>query len=100
MVLDADRQATLLRVQGRSSRHGPGHQHAGDLETEVVVQPGRPMTLDDEAARLGLRGLPIATRGRVVAGRLRRLGEVALAAVLAKGHALGPTIYSIRNAAG
>ena len=54
-------------------------EDAVDLEPEVVVEPGRPMTLDDEPTGAA----PART---VAAGRLRRLREVALAAVLLERH--------------
>ena len=50
VVLDVDRHPADARVEGRALGHGPRHQDALDLEPEVVVEAGRPMALDDEAA--------------------------------------------------
>jgi hypothetical protein len=50
VVLDVDRHAPLIRVEGRSLRDGPRDQDAADLEPKVVMEPRGSMTLDDEAA--------------------------------------------------
>ena len=77
VVLDVDRHPPDGRVERGALGHGPGHEHALDLQPEVVVEPGRPMALDDEApGRAGDGG------GR----RLRGLGEVALATVFLERH--------------
>ncbi len=77
VVLDVDRHPALLRVEGGAARHGPAHEEAVDLEAEVVVEPGRAMTLDDE---------PTGRRRRRIAGRLGGLREVALLLVSLEGH--------------
>ena len=51
MVLDVDRHLHLRRVVRRPLRHRPAQQHAVVLEAEVVVQPARPVLLDDEDRR-------------------------------------------------
>ena len=82
MVLDMNGHAPLVGVERRPARHGPAHQHAVDLEPEVVVQPTRSMALNDEPPAFRRR------RGRAdIAGRLRCLLEVALAAIRLERHA-------------
>src|SRR5918993_59739 len=75
VVLDVDRLPAHAGVEGGALGHGPAGQHAVDLEPEVVVQPGGPVALDDEApARVRPGG------GRI-AGRFRRRVEPALLAI-------------------
>jgi hypothetical protein len=50
MVLDVHGDAPHARIEGRAPRHGPAHQHAIDLEPEVVVQSPGPVPLNDEPA--------------------------------------------------
>ena len=77
VVLDVDRHASDRGIERRPLGHGPAHQHALDLEAEVVVQPRGPVALDDEAP-----GTPRRRGGRGL-GRLR---EVALAPVFLEWH--------------
>ena len=52
VVLDVDGRVPDVRIEGRALGHGPAHQHAVDLEPEVVVQPSRPVPLHDEPRRM------------------------------------------------
>ena len=83
VVLDVDRHPPDLRIEGRALRDGPRGEHAVDLQPEVVVQARRAMLLDDEptTGQHGRRGV-----GRLAGRGLRRLREVALAAVLLERH--------------
>ena len=62
VVLDVDRHPPDHGVERRSLGDRPAREQAADLEPEVVVEAGRAVALDDEAA---------ARRSRP-AGRLRR----------------------------
>jgi hypothetical protein len=73
VVLHVHREPARPRVEGRSLRDGPAHQHAVDLEAQVVVQPARPVPLHDEPRR------PVP--GRDLPGRLGGAAEVPHAAV-------------------
>ncbi len=55
VVLDVHRQPLVGRIRRRPLRHGPGLQHAVELEPKVVVSPARGVLLHDEplAARQG-----------------------------------------------
>jgi hypothetical protein len=64
MIFDVLRQAARLRIERRTLRHRPTHEHAVDLQPEVVVKAAGAMPLHDEpagaflyfrAARLGRR---------------------------------------------
>ena len=70
------------------ARHGPAHEHAVDLEPEVVVQPRRAVALDHEAPASRRR----AGRVGAIAGRLWRLREVALAVVRLERHPRQPSV--------
>ena len=50
MVLDLDGEPLVCRIERWAARHRPGLEHAIQLETQVVVQAGRRMLLDDKAA--------------------------------------------------
>ena len=82
VILDVDGRVPDVRVQGRPLRHGPAHQHAVDLEPQVVVQPPRPVPLHDKPRAAGFPAGPRALgAGPLAAGlarRLRRLREIAL----------------------
>jgi hypothetical protein len=80
MVLDVDRHPSLAGVERGPARHRPADQHPVDLEADVVVEPGRAVPLDHEPA------LRPGRDGRRRVGRLGRLREVALAAVLLERH--------------
>ena len=84
MVLDVDGHAPVGWIEAGPFGHGPRHQHAVDLEAEVVVQPRRAMALDDEAPPFRRR-LDRAHLAR----RLGRLGEVALAVVRLERQSVG-----------
>src|SRR5262249_57199530 len=71
VVLDVDGQALDRRVQGWAVRHRPAHQHAVDLEPQIIVHPAGTVTLDDEPAAPAIRSW------RRRPGGLRRPGEVA-----------------------
>jgi hypothetical protein len=47
MVLDVHRHPLLGRIEAGSLRQGPTQEHAIEFEAEVVVQPARPVFLDD-----------------------------------------------------
>ena len=83
VVLDVHREVPHLRVQRRTFRYRPAHEHTVDLQPEVVVEPTRPVTLDDEARRTrrrcrhcgpGRLGRPIEVPLLVVAGQARFVG--------------------------
>ena len=78
VVLDVDRHAPDLAVEGRALRDGPADEHAIDLEAEVVVEARRAVALDDE---------PPGRAGQLGRCRFRGLAEVTLAAVFLEGHA-------------
>ena len=90
MVLDVDGHPARGRVQRRALRHGPRHQHAVDLEPEVIVEAGCAMPLDDEPPAAGRRRRARGPSRRIplrhARCRLRCLREVALAAVLLERH--------------
>ena len=69
-------------VERRSLGDRPAREQAVDLEAEVVVEAGRAVALDDEAAARR-SGRPA---GFAVAGGLRRLAEIALAVIAVEGH--------------
>ena len=71
MILDLDRQPLDRRVARRRLGHGPGFQHSVRLDAEIIMQPGRRMTLD-QIAQTAFR--PPAFRPL----RLRRFAEPAL----------------------
>jgi hypothetical protein len=52
MVLGADGEALVGRVEAGAACHRPAFQRALHLEAEVVVQPPRGMLLDDERGGL------------------------------------------------
>ena len=52
------------RVEARPLGHRPAQQHAVELEAEVVVQPARPVLLDDEDRRRRARFAGSARRRR------------------------------------
>ena len=95
VVLDVDRVAALLGVEGRTLRNRPGEQHPAMLEAEIEVEAGGAVHLHAEAPA---RGEPVparkssrpgrpAGRGRLLAAaRFRGPAEVAFAAVLVEGH--------------
>ena len=68
------------------ARHCPGFEHAIQLETQIVVQSGRSMLLDDETA-------PICGDDRSLTTRLRRFGEVALCLIGRKLHPRSRDLY-------
>jgi hypothetical protein len=74
MVLDLDRQPSVVGIERGPARHRPGLEHPVQLQAQVVVQPGGGMLLDDEAQTVGRRD------GRHAA-RLQRQFEVALGLV-------------------
>jgi len=85
MVLDLDGQALDARIEARALGYRPALEHAAHLEAKIVMQPPRGMLLHDKAQRMGSALAPAAAR-------LRRLGEIALAAVLRQpiGHEPAP----------
>src|SRR5262249_42563711 len=74
MVLDLDREPLVMRVERGPPRHRPGLEHAVEFEPQIIMQSGRGVFLDDEAAVL-------RERNRGVARGLRRLVEIPLLAV-------------------
>src|SRR5262249_51799580 len=76
MVLGADRETLLGRVETGTFGHRPAEKHPVELETKVVVQTRRGMLLAAERFALP------AGRGR--SAGLRRHREVAFATVLAQ----------------
>ena len=75
MVLDVHRHPLFGRIVARPSRHRPAQHDAVELEPEVVVQPARPVLLDDERqATCCACGAPL----RHLGGRLGRDPEIAL----------------------
>src|SRR5439155_22163888 len=74
MVLDVDGEMLFAGLERNTFGDGPGRERAVSLETEVVVEPPRVVSLDDEDRFLRL---PPLRRER-----LRRLLPIALALVL------------------
>jgi hypothetical protein len=84
MILDVHGEPLVGRVERRSLGHGPGHEHAVELEAEIVVQMARGMLVNHEelasglgpaARRLG-RSVELALRavvGEEIVGRRNRL---------------------------
>ena len=70
MVLGLDGHAFVGRVVARALRDGPAEHHSVEFEAKVVVQPRRPVFLDDE--------LQAARRRFAALGRFRRDGEDSL----------------------
>jgi hypothetical protein len=89
VVLDVDGHPANLRVERGALRDRPAREQAVDLEAEVVVEARGAVALDDEPAGPGARRPPAV----VLAGRLRRLLEVALLVVSVEGH--GPKCAAI-----
>src|SRR5206468_2907361 len=50
VILDLHRETFLAWIEGRPLRHRPRRHGVTDLKSEVVMQGGRAMLLDDEAA--------------------------------------------------
>ena len=50
MILNVDRGPLQVRIEGRALGHSPAHEHAVDLEPEVVVQPAGAVPLHHEPA--------------------------------------------------
>ena len=48
VVLDVDREVLLAGLERNAFRHGPARERAVQLEAEVVVEPRRVVSLDDE----------------------------------------------------
>jgi len=71
VVLDLDGEAFDEGVAGRGLGHGPGLEHAVDLDAEVVVEARRGVALD----QIGQGG---RLRLALAAGRLGGVGEIAL----------------------
>src|SRR5260370_17290148 len=83
MILGHHREALDRRIVRRSLRHSPRLQHALHLQSEVVMETGCLMLLNDEDRQFALLRFP--------ARRLRRVAEVAHLAVLLQkliGHSL------------
>jgi hypothetical protein len=82
VVLDVHGVAPRRRVECRSLRDGPAHQHPVDLEAQVVVQAAGPVALDDE---------PWSGPGGPggAASRFRRAVEVPHTAVARKARVVG-----------
>src|SRR5215471_17673917 len=78
VVFGLHRKPLLRRIHARPLRHGPTLEHAVELQSKVVVQPGRVMLLDHEREPPvgGWRGLFFATR----------LGSAAEISLLSVGH--------------
>ena len=84
MIFDLDGQALDPGVEARAFRHRPALEHAIHLQAKIVMEPPCGVFLHDEAERMSRLFAPAAAR-------LRRFGEIALAAVLRQwiGHAKG-----------
>ena len=52
MIVDLHAQPAGARIERWTARNSPTHEHIADLETQVIVQSRRSMTLDDEPALL------------------------------------------------
>ncbi len=50
MIFHLDGEALVMRIERGAAGHRPGFEDAVELKTKIVVQPGRVMLLDDEAA--------------------------------------------------
>ena len=93
VVLGLDGQPAGGGVQGGAAGDRPGEEDAPVLEPEVVVEAGRPVHLDAEAAPLR-EPVPEPSVGAIVrspeapglAARLGSAGEVALPPVFVEGH--------------
>ena len=86
VIFGLDGEALLLRIDRRSARHGPAHQHAVDLQTKVPMQAPRRVLLDDEGVgQPGLRrsGHP---RDAERLGRARRIALFAIGIERASAH--------------
>ena len=73
----------IAGVERRALRDGPADEDALDLEPEVVVEPGRAVALDDEAARSApaAPGAPAPAPGSSPKSRLRRYSSSGIASV-------------------
>ena len=58
VVLDVDREVPRRGIEGQALRHRPAHEHAVDLEPEVVVQTAGAMPLHHEAGPSVAVGAP------------------------------------------
>ena len=76
VVLDADGEGPLARLERHALRYGPARKRSVPLEPEVVVQPARVVPLHDEDRLLPSALLP--------AERLRCLLRIALALVFGR----------------
>src|SRR5262245_66113179 len=74
MVLDMHREPLHAWIKSGAVRHRPAHQHAIDLEPQVVVKAPGPMPLHNKTALAAVRFF-------LRAGRLRGPGEIALGPV-------------------
>src|SRR5262249_41914126 len=60
VVLDLDREAFHLRVEGRCPGDRPGLEHSIELEPQVIMQTAGGVLLDHEAQMIGGRDLTLA----------------------------------------
>ena len=81
-TMDPGIRRMAVHVERRALGHRPRHEHAVDLQAEVVVEARRAVALDDEPAARAEGRRPGGRAG----GRLGRLREVALAAVFLERH--------------
>jgi hypothetical protein len=75
VVLDLDRQPAVVRVHGQAPGHRPGLEGPVELQTEVEVQAGGVVLLDDEAQAPG--GLNLLLAAGFAPTWFWGLGEVA-----------------------
>src|SRR5207248_3336785 len=84
VVLDVNGGPPDRRIERGAPGHGPAHQHAIDLEPQVVVQPPGPVPLHHEPAWSGVFAAPALLAPRLGGTRrFRSAGEVPLVLVLA-----------------
>jgi hypothetical protein len=71
VIFDFGREPLVRGIERWAPRHRPGFEYAIQLETQIVMEAGRRMLLDDKTAS-------ISGEDRSFATRLRRFGEVPL----------------------
>jgi hypothetical protein len=74
MILDMHRKTLVLGIEAGAARHRPTLENAAQLQTKIVMKPGRRVLLDQIGMTRYFAGL--------LAGGLARFGKVALRAVV------------------
>jgi hypothetical protein len=94
VILDVHGEVLLTGLERHALRHRPRGENAVALETKVVVEPPRIVSLDDKRRRLRLATLPAEGLGRLLAVPL----ALVLRELLAHEAFLLPRAFCVRPA--